>query len=82
MFLFSSLIPALLENGKYQEAADMIVKFQTDFDAAIPILCDGKLYAEALYLARVHAEHLIGNFGKRLNLSKVNTNCDDLQNQS
>lgn len=61
IFVFcSSLVPALVDGGKNQEAADMLVMHLADYEAAIPILCDAKLYAIALYLARVHAEHLVG----------------------
>lgn len=40
----------------------MLATHLADYEAAIPILCNGKLYANALYLARVHAGHLVGEF--------------------
>lgn len=58
----------------------MLVKHLADYSAAIPILCDGKLYAEALYMARVHAEHLTGkyweNFCFHRNFTRFNQYID------
>lgn len=47
---FSSLIPALQENEKHRQAADIIKYFSPeDTDQIIKILCDGKLYDDAIF---------------------------------
>lgn len=62
LFKSRSLVPALVDGGKHQDAADMLIAHLADYGAAIPIMCDAKMYATALYLARIHAEHLVGEF--------------------
>lgn len=47
---FSSLIPALQENGKHRQAADIIKYFSPEeIDQIIKILCDGRLYEDAVF---------------------------------
>lgn len=45
----TSLIPALQENGKYQDAAEMVKRYQNEHNLHIKLLCDGKLYQEAIF---------------------------------
>lgn len=47
--LCASLVPALQENGKHQEAAELVKRFSNDRDLYIKLLCDGKLYQEAIF---------------------------------
>ncbi|KAG4079541.1 hypothetical protein HA402_010373 [Bradysia odoriphaga] len=57
--LITSLIPALKESGNYSDAAYLAHNHLNDIDLSIQILCDGRLYPKALYIARLHQEHSI-----------------------
>lgn len=46
-----SLLPALQENGKHRDAADMAKYFNQDARELVRILCDGHLYREAVFEA-------------------------------
>lgn len=54
---FRSLIPALQENGKYRQAADIVKYFSPDeTDQIIKILCNGKLYEDAIFESQLISE--------------------------
>lgn len=47
--LYRSLLPALQENGKHRDAADMAKYFSQGASQLVRILCDGRLYREAIF---------------------------------
>lgn len=59
--MFRSLVSGLQENGRHQEAAEIIKTFGTDIKSLIDVLVKGKLYLQAIYEARLHSDELIGN---------------------
>lgn len=61
MFNFRSLCPALQENGKFKEAAELVRQFQNDDRLVIKLLCDGRHYQEAIYETKTKPE-LLGEF--------------------
>lgn len=60
ILLDRSLIPALKETGNYSDAADLAFNYLKDIKHSVQILCDGRLYPKALYIARMNNEQLIG----------------------
>lgn len=48
-FRSRSLIPALQENARHREAAEIVKYFNQDGKQLIKILCDGRLYQEAIF---------------------------------
>lgn len=66
-FWFRSLIPALQENGKYKEAADLVKHTQNDMPVCIKLLCEGKHYQDAIFESKTLAEPL----GKCCLISKM-----------
>lgn len=55
-----SLIPALKESGNYSDAAELALNCLNDLTLSVRMLCDGRLYPKALYIARMNQEQLIG----------------------
>lgn len=48
----SSLIPALQENGKFKDAADLVKEYVKDEQLFFKLICDGRHYQQAAYEAR------------------------------
>lgn len=55
--LLTSLIIALQENGKFKDAAELVRRYRNDFDLYVKLLCDGRLYSDAIFEARSHSKH-------------------------
>lgn len=54
--LCASLIPALQENGKYKEAAELVKRYRNNFDLYVKLLCDGHHYQDAIFEAKSHSQ--------------------------
>ncbi|KAJ6635662.1 Elongator complex protein 1 [Pseudolycoriella hygida] len=69
--LVTSLIPALKEAGNHSDAAELALGTLNDLELCIRILCDGRLYQKAMYVARMNQEQLIGNKNRRKHERKL-----------
>lgn len=54
--LCASLIPALQENDKFKDAAELVKRYRNNFDLYVKLLCDGNHYHDAIFEARNHSE--------------------------
>lgn len=53
-----SLLPALQENKRFREAAQLVKRFNYDNKLFIKLLCDGKFYQEAIFESKHSSEPL------------------------
>lgn len=54
--LCASLIPALQENGKFKDAAELVKRYRNNFDLYVKLLCEGKHYSDAIFEAKNHSQ--------------------------
>lgn len=94
LFICSSLLPALRENNRFGEAADLVQYFHPHSDVLITVLCDGHFYHRAitecatmanandqLALIRNHLNDYAGEQVQKIQIDheQFQTHCNRLQ---